>query len=129
MDFETVKLITERVVTIVKDKKSTYTPPKLGVICGTGLGPIADALVDPISIPYEDIKGFPVSTVSGHEGKLLFGTLSGVSCVCLKGRFHLYEGYTAATVAIPIRVMKLLGYFIYLYIYMCIFFYCTFFLY
>ncbi|CAH1100172.1 unnamed protein product [Psylliodes chrysocephalus] len=89
--------------------------PKVGIICGSGLGAywhegtLADALDDKISVPYEDIPNFPKSTVKGHAGALVFGYLSGVPVVCMKGRFHYYEGYPLWKCAMPVRVMKLLG--------------------
>lgn len=83
--------------------------PKVGIICGSGLGTLADALDDKISVPYEDIPNFPKSTVKGHAGALVFGYLSGVPVVCMKGRFHYYEGYPLWKCAMPVRVMKLLG--------------------
>ena len=60
-------------------------------------------------IPYEDIPNFPVSTVEGHSGKLIFGKMAGKTVVCMAGRFHFYEGYSSADVSFPIRVMKWLG--------------------
>ncbi|XP_067937831.1 purine nucleoside phosphorylase-like [Watersipora subatra] len=82
---------------------------KIGIVCGTGLGSLADTLENANSFDYEDIPNFPVSTVPGHAGKLVFGHIGGKSVVCMKGRFHMYEGYPASTVTLPIRVMKLLG--------------------
>ncbi|XP_056644567.1 purine nucleoside phosphorylase isoform X1 [Diorhabda sublineata] len=89
--------------------------PKIGIICGSGLGAywnegtLADALDDKISVAYEKIPNFPRSTVKGHAGALVFGYLSGVPVVCMKGRFHYYEGYPLWKCAMPVRVMKLLG--------------------
>ncbi|KAK5642530.1 hypothetical protein RI129_008697 [Pyrocoelia pectoralis] len=83
--------------------------PKIGIICGTGLGPIADALENPIKFPYENIPNFPLSTVTGHAGQLVFGYLSGVFVVCMQGRFHYFEGYPLWKCTMPVRVMKLLG--------------------
>lgn len=70
---------------------------------------MADGLEDPVEFPYETIPHFPVSTVKGHEGKLVFGRLSGVPVVCMQGRFHYYEGYPLWKCAMPVRVMKLIG--------------------
>lgn len=73
------------------------------------LGSLAEALTDTIVFPYEQIPNFPVSTVEGHVGQLVFGYLSGVEVVCMQGRFHYYEGYPLWKCAMPVRVMKLVG--------------------
>lgn len=83
--------------------------PELGIICGSGLGNLADLVKEQEVIPYTDIPGFPRSTVAGHEGKLVFGSLSGKGVVLMKGRFHCYEGYSAQKTALPVRTMKLMG--------------------
>jgi purine-nucleoside phosphorylase len=83
--------------------------PEVGLILGSGLGVLADAMEDVTVIHYDEIPHFPVSTVEGHAGDLLVGTVQGRKVVMMKGRFHLYEGYDPATVAFPIRVMKALG--------------------
>ena len=83
--------------------------PQVGIVLGSGLGNFRNELDIDCEIPYSDIPYFPESTVEGHSGKLIFGTLSGKRVVCMAGRFHFYEGYSAADVAFPIRVMKLLG--------------------
>ncbi|MBY9081553.1 purine-nucleoside phosphorylase [Paenibacillus sp. HN-1] len=83
--------------------------PDIGLILGSGLGILADLIKDGISIPYHDIPHFPVSTVEGHEGELLIGTIEGRKVVMMKGRFHMYEGYGPETTAFPVRVMKELG--------------------
>ncbi|XP_075432686.1 purine nucleoside phosphorylase-like [Ascaphus truei] len=83
--------------------------PTVAVICGSGLGALADTLEDKIGFAYEDIPNFPRSTVTGHAGRLVFGALNGKSCVCMQGRFHLYEGHSILSVAFPIRVFSLLG--------------------
>jgi len=87
----------------------TSQRPKLGIICGSGLGGLADLLKDPEEMEYSSIPGFPVSTVKGHGGKLVFGKLEDVECICMKGRFHFYEGYPIWKCAAPVQVMKLLG--------------------
>lgn len=74
-------------------------------------GSLAECLLDPIEIPYSTIPHFPQSTVKGHVGSLVFGYLSGLPTVCMKGRFHYYEGYPLWKCCMPIRVMKLLGWF------------------
>lgn len=83
--------------------------PEVGLILGSGLGILADLIQDGISIAYEDIPHFPVSTVEGHAGELLLGTIEGRSVVLMKGRFHMYEGYGPEVTAFPVRVMKELG--------------------
>ncbi|GFR76713.1 purine nucleoside phosphorylase [Elysia marginata] len=83
--------------------------PKIGIICGTGLGGIADVLEDPVPVPYEVIPDFPVSTVKGHSGKFVFGTIQGKPVLLMMGRLHYYEGYPMWKVAMPVRVMKAVG--------------------
>jgi purine-nucleoside phosphorylase len=83
--------------------------PQTGIVLGSGLGNLVHEINIEKEIPYGQIPNFPVSTVEGHQGKLIFGTLGGKKIVCMAGRFHFYEGYTAADVAFPIRVMKELG--------------------
>lgn len=87
----------------------TICRPEVGIILGTGLGGLADSIENKEEIPYRDIPGFPVSTVEGHAGKLIFGELSGVKVAAMQGRFHYYEGYTPQEVVFPVRVMKYLG--------------------
>ncbi|GAB6022965.1 hypothetical protein CHUAL_007055 [Chamberlinius hualienensis] len=83
--------------------------PKIGIVCGSGLSGLADWLDERHAFPYEEIPDFPISTVSGHPGRLVFGLLNGIPMVCMQGRFHNYEGYTLWKCAMPIRVMKLVG--------------------
>lgn len=83
--------------------------PEIGMVLGSGLGMIAQTIADPVVIDYNEIPNFPVSTVKGHDGKLIFGELSGKKVLAMKGRFHFYEGYDMKTAAFGIRVMKLLG--------------------
>lgn len=83
--------------------------PKIGLVLGSGLGGLANAVEDAVHIPYEDIPGWPASTVHGHSGQLVVGTLEGKPVIVQQGRAHFYEGYTAQQVTFPIRVMKLLG--------------------
>ncbi len=83
--------------------------PEIGIILGTGLGSLADFIEDPVTIDYTDIPEFPVSTVFGHAGRLLLGTLEGRKVVAMQGRFHYYEGYSMQEITIPVRVMKQLG--------------------
>ena len=83
--------------------------PQAGIVLGSGLGNLEKEIEVELEIAYESIPHFPVSTVEGHSGKLLFGKLSGKRVVCMAGRFHFYEGYTPQQVVYPIRVMKWLG--------------------
>ena len=83
--------------------------PKVGLILGTGLGALAKEIVAEATISYPEIPFFPESTVLGHKGQLVCGTLAGQSVMAMEGRFHLYEGYSPAQVTFPIRVMKEMG--------------------
>lgn len=87
----------------------TKIRPKIGIICGSGLGHLANALTDATYFPYEDIPNFPVATVQGHAGKMVFGSLNGVEVMCMQGRFHFYEGYPLTKCSMPVRVMKVCG--------------------
>ncbi|XP_063242937.1 purine nucleoside phosphorylase-like isoform X2 [Bacillus rossius redtenbacheri] len=89
--------------------EKTKIRPKIGIILGTGIGPVADILTDRTVLPYESIPHFPRSTTAGHIGELVFGTMEGVPVVCMRGRFHFFEGYPASQCAMPVRVMKLMG--------------------
>ena len=83
--------------------------PKLAIVLGSGLGVLAEDIENPIIIKYSDIPGFPVSTVEGHAGELLIGTINGTPILAMNGRFHYYEGYDLTEVTFPIRVFHLLG--------------------
>lgn len=83
--------------------------PEIGIVLGTGLGGLTDEIKVFGSLSYKDIPNFPISTVKGHEGQLIFGTLGGKKVVAMQGRFHYYEGYSMQEVAFPIRVLKYLG--------------------
>ena len=90
--------------------------PDTGIILGTGLGGLVKEIEIHTAISYEAIPNFPVSTVEGHCGVLIFGVLEGKKIVAMQGRFHYYEGYTMQEVTFPVRVMKFLGYRIYFYL-------------
>ena len=87
-------------------KQKMNTQPKTAIILGTGLGRLADEITDSYSIPYKDIPNFPISTVEGHSGKLIFGKLGGKDIMAMQGRFHFYEGYSMKQVTFPIRRNK-----------------------
>lgn len=86
-----------------------FTDPEAGIVLGTGLGGLTTEIDNQIEVPYAEIPDFPVSTVKGHAGKLIFGDFGGKKVVAMKGRFHYYEGYGSELVTFPIRVMKELG--------------------
>jgi purine-nucleoside phosphorylase len=90
-------------------KKQYKHTPEVGIVLGTGLGKFAEEIQVEEEIDYSEIPHFPVSTVIGHKGKLIFGTLNGKRVVLMSGRFHFYEGYSAEQVVFPIRVLKLFG--------------------
>ena len=83
--------------------------PAVGIVLGTGLGGLADEIAVETSIPYEEIPGFPLSTVESHAGRLLLGRLGGKSVAAMQGRFHRYEGYDLRQVTFPVRVLHALG--------------------
>ena len=83
--------------------------PAAGIVLGTGLGGLTKNITNQTVIPYNDIPGFPTTTVEGHSGNLIFGRLSGIPVVAMQGRFHYYEGYSMEQVTLPIRVLKMIG--------------------
>ena len=89
-------------------EKTNYNP-QVGIILGTGLGGLVSEIKIEYSISYKDIPHFPISTVEGHSGRLIFGILGGKQVVAMQGRFHFYEGYAMEQVILPVRVMRLLG--------------------
>ncbi|WP_066060810.1 purine-nucleoside phosphorylase [Neobacillus soli] len=103
MNFE----IIQKAARFLKEKYATT--PKIGLILGSGLGVLADEIENPVKIPYNEIPDFPISTVEGHAGQLVFGLLNGVEVVAMQGRFHFYEGYSMDKVTFPVRVMKEMG--------------------
>ncbi|MCX7705736.1 MAG: purine-nucleoside phosphorylase, partial [bacterium] len=100
----------EKIKESVKYLKSKIDlTPEIGIILGTGLGKFADKIDKEQVIPYSSIPNFPISTVEGHAGNLIFGRIKNKNIVAFQGRFHLYEGYSAKEIALPIRVVKFLG--------------------
>ena len=83
--------------------------PRIGLVLGSGLGDYASQISVEATLDYHDIEGFPVSTVPGHAGRFIFGTVADVPVVCMQGRVHYYEGYTMEDVVLPIRLMKMMG--------------------
>ena len=103
------KAIKEYNETVKFLKKQYSHTPTIGIVLGSGLGNFVDEIAIEKEVAYEDIPNFPVSTVEGHRGKLVFGRLSGKNVVAMAGRFHFYEGYKSQDIVFPVRVMKLLG--------------------
>ena len=102
-------MLEEILKTIDYIQTRTDVKPEAGIVLGSGLGGLTKEIEITCEIPYSDIPNFPVSTVAGHKGSLLFGTLNGRNIVAMQGRFHYYEGYSMEQVTLPIRVMSMLG--------------------
>lgn len=94
---------------IIRDQAPANFKPQVALILGSGLGVLAEQMENPVSISFDALPGFPISTVHGHAGELVLGTLSGVQVVCMKGRGHFYEGYGMGVMTSAIRTFKLLG--------------------
>ena len=90
-------------------KGKMHTSPETAIILGTGLGSLANEITEKYELKYSDIPNFPVSTVEGHSGKLIFGKLGNKDIMAMQGRFHYYEGYSMKEVTFPVRVMHALG--------------------
>ena len=93
---------------IIRARKPGFAP-RVAMILGSGLGVLAEQMKDAVSIGFDELPGFPISTVHGHAGELVLGTLSGVDVVCMKGRGHFYEGYGMGVMTSAVRTLKLLG--------------------
>jgi purine-nucleoside phosphorylase len=106
MEQNIIQELEETVAAIRTRYKGT---PGIGIVLGSGLGNLSREIDVETEIPYGEIPNFPLATVEGHDGKLVFGKLMGKPVVVLSGRFHFYEGYSPAQVVFPIRVMKFLG--------------------
>jgi len=90
-------------------EKTNEFKPLVGIILGTGLGGLVKEVTVEHVLPYNEISNFPVSTVEGHNGKLIFGKLGGKDVMAMQGRFHFYEGYDMKQITFPVRVMKAMG--------------------
>ncbi|MBN1639365.1 MAG: purine-nucleoside phosphorylase [Ignavibacteriales bacterium] len=101
-----LKMIDETLNVIRNKTEINYD---IGIILGTGLGGLVDLITEKIEIEYSELPHFPLSTVESHQGKLIFGKISGKNIVAMQGRFHYYEGYTMKQITYPVRVMKYLG--------------------
>jgi purine-nucleoside phosphorylase len=99
--------VLEAAAAVIRERSAVR--PEVAIILGTGLGALADRIEVEATIPYAEVPGFPLSTVESHTGRLLLGQLAGWPVLALQGRFHLYEGYSAAAVTFPVRVARLLG--------------------
>lgn len=99
--------LVQETVSYIKEK--TNFTPEYGVILGSGLGSFTDDIAIEFTLPYDEIPNFPVSTVEGHKGALVLGTIGTKKVVAMQGRFHYYEGYSMQEVTFPVRVMKYLG--------------------
>lgn len=105
-EFLTMEQI-DRVTDLVK--RRTQHQPGIGMILGSGLGELAESVQNADKIPYQELEGWPVSTVHGHSGQLVIGELEGKNVLVMQGRSHFYEGYPMTLIGLPIRVMKILG--------------------
>jgi purine-nucleoside phosphorylase len=105
--FSTMWELVQETVNYIKSK--TNFSPEYGVILGSGLGSFTDDITIEFTLPYNEIPNFPVSTVQGHKGALVFGTIGDKKVVAMQGRFHYYEGYSMQEVTFPVRVMKYIG--------------------
>jgi len=106
-DTDTYRQKVERAADAVRDE--TDQRPVIGIVLGTGAGTLAEEIETEERLPYDDLPGFPASTMEMHEGELIVGRLEGVPVLAMNGRLHLYEGYSANEVAFPIRVLATLG--------------------
>ena len=90
-------------------REKTDFVPEVALILGSGLGDFADNIETVATVPYNEIEGFPISTVAGHKGRFVFGYLGGKAVVAMQGRVHYYEGYSIGDVVMPTRIMGMLG--------------------
>ena len=106
-----MEFLTEEVINQAVDfiKGKTNIQPRIGIILGSGLGPLSEEVELGVAFPSKDVPGWPTSTVEGHTGRLVFGELAGQDVIVLQGRAHYYEGHSMASIGLPIRVMQKLG--------------------
>jgi len=104
-----ISLFEQATAAVTHIRARTALIPTIGVVLGSGLGAFADKVAGAVTIPFAEIPHFPKSTVPGHSGKLVIGTLDGVPVAVMQGRVHAYEGYTPQEVTFPVRVLGLLG--------------------
>ncbi len=105
-EFVTMAMIREAAAAV---REHTDLVPSVGLILGSGLNPLAESVTDPVHIAFSKIPHYPVSTVQGHQGRLVFGTLEGLPVMVMQGRTHYYEGYSMPQIGLPVRVMAELG--------------------
>eukprot|EP01134_Creolimax_fragrantissima_P001583 CFRG1583T1 len=101
--------IVEEIAQFLLQKSKAVGPPKVLIVCGSGLQHLSKSLTEQIPISYTDIPHFPVSTVAGHAGEMVIGKIGETSVMCMRGRFHHYEGYSQFSTTLPVRVAKLMG--------------------
>ncbi|HEY4800694.1 MAG TPA: purine-nucleoside phosphorylase, partial [Bacteroidia bacterium] len=103
--------ITAKINSAVKfiQQKIGSFKPSIGLVLGSGLGNLADEISTPVKIKFGDIPGFGISTIEGHAGQLVIGTIQGKKVIAMQGRLHYYEGHSMQDVTLPMRVMKRLG--------------------
>lgn len=99
----------QETVNYLKTDRKIQTKPEIAIILGTGLSALGEKIKEKKAIPYSELPNFPVSTVPGHKGELVFGHIAGKNVVVMEGRFHYYEGYTPQEITYPVRVMRALG--------------------
>jgi purine-nucleoside phosphorylase len=107
-EFLTLTQIDE-ITGLIRGRITGRPTPRVGLILGSGLGSLADSIEQPVHVPYQELPGWPVSTVHGHQGRLVFGKLEGQSVLVMQGRSHYYEGYSMPLIGLPVRVMQRLG--------------------
>jgi purine-nucleoside phosphorylase len=106
---EQIDQLTDRLRTILQVRQSAVMQPRVGIILGSGLGPVAEAVENAVDIEFDQLPGWPISTVAGHSGKLIIGELENQTVLVMQGRVHYYEGYSMSLVTLPVRVMQRLG--------------------
>ncbi|HDN80121.1 MAG TPA: purine-nucleoside phosphorylase, partial [Chloroflexi bacterium] len=106
---ETFFTLTDYQVAAAFLKERIGSEPLIGLILGSGLNPLAEEIENPIAIPYDEVPGFPVTTVEGHIGRIISGQMSGSPILVMQGRAHYYEGYSIQQVVFPVKVMQLMG--------------------